>query len=436
MQRGEIQYAKSGDHHIAWREYVGDAGGDHEVVMVSGANFPMDSLPDDPVANRMLEGLAGLGRLILFDRRGIALSDSITDWDTPLYEQWADDLAAVIVASGCERPAVFSWCAQAVARCCSVRRRDLVGRLVLFNPGAPLNEDDAAWVTEFVEELEQLLAGDLHEDMANPGRGGDPDFRQWSDEAGRLGASPSQARRLSMKIRTDPPFDNTLVKVPTLVISRSPSRWMVPREFFERAARQIPDAHHVPLGSGDVNAVGLGIDDLLAEISRFVTGEVQLPEPERQLTAILFTDLVDSTSLAVASGDEEWKRVLDRHDAATRQAVVRSGGEVVKMTGDGALALLPSATAAVAAGREIRSRLADVGLDVRVGVHIGEVDRRGEDVSGVAVNVAARVMAQAAAGQVAVTDLVARVIGVDGFTSIGEVALKGVDGTWTIYAAK
>lgn len=107
MHRSEIRYAKAGEHHIAFRELVGESAGGHEIVMVNGGFFPMESLPDDPVAARLSKGLAGLGRLIIFDRRGVALSDPVSDWDTPLREQWAEDLAAVIEAAGCDRPAVF-----------------------------------------------------------------------------------------------------------------------------------------------------------------------------------------------------------------------------------------------------------------------------------------------------------------------------------------
>jgi pimeloyl-ACP methyl ester carboxylesterase len=104
MHRSEIRYARAGEHHIAFREFVGDDRGDQEIVMVNGWNMPMEALPDDPMVNRLLEGLAALGRLIVFDRRGIALSDPVTDWGSPLREQWADDLAAVI-----EKRAATPW---------------------------------------------------------------------------------------------------------------------------------------------------------------------------------------------------------------------------------------------------------------------------------------------------------------------------------------
>ena len=436
MERGEVRYARAGDHHIAYREFVGDAGGDHEIVMVSGANFPMDSLLDDPVAHRLLEGLAGLGRLITFDRRGIALSDPITDWETPLREQWADDLASVIRASGCDRPTVFNWGAAAVAQTCSIRHPEGIGRLVLFNPTAPLTDADAEWMAALADGFARLMAGEQEDDPANPGRADDDAFRAWSDDAGRAGASPRSAERMVTKGFADPPIDNTAITTPTLVISRSSPDWVVPSEFFRRAADQIPGARLVDLGSGDVMPFGADVDELLVEIFGFVTGDARLPAPERHLAAILFTDLVDSTSLAAEAGDARWRRVLDRHDDATRREVARGGGEVVKMTGDGVLALLPSVTAAIEAAQRLRGRLAEDDLEVRIGLHVGEVDRRGDDISGIAVNIAARVMAFAGSGQILTTE-VARTIANDvDVTDTGERTLQGIHGTWRLYAVE
>lgn len=437
IERSEIKYARAGEHHIAYREYAGDPAGDVEIVMVNGYFFPMESLPDDPIANRLLEGLAGLGRLIVFDRRGIGLSDPVTDWETPTCEQWADDLAAVIAAAGCERPTVFSWIVGAVARTCSVRYPGLIGRLVLWNPTAPVTDDDAGWVAEYAAAQRRQLAGTgpaARGGAIAPGRTDDPIFQDWLAAAGRAGASPSLAARLNKMGLADPPFDNSSVSTPTLVITRLAPGWFVPEEFFERAVRQIPEAQHSALPSGDGFPFGVGVDDVLAEISRYVTGDVRLPPPERQITVIVFTDLVGSTSRAAATGDAEWKRLLDHHDGVNRNAVVRRGGEVIKTTGDGVFALLPSATAAIEAAQAIRKELGEHDLAVRIGIHLGEVDRRGTDVSGLAVNVAARIMGEASAGQILVSDLVTAVAVSPAFEAVGVRTLKGVEGEWNLFA--
>ncbi len=437
VERSEIRYARAGEHHIAYREYVGDPSSDVEIVMVNGAFFPMESLPDDPIANRLLEGLAGLGRLVVFDRRGIGLSDPVSDWDTPLCEQWADDLEAVIDAAACDRPTVFSWHSAAVARTCSVRYPELIGRMVLWNPGAPITEDDMGWVAQFAEGQRLLLAGEGPEKSGGaiaPNRADDPAFREWNDAAGRAGASPSMAARLNKMGLSDPPFDNATVTTPTLVLTRTSRDWVVPGEYFERAPRQIPDATHVALGDGDGLPFGVGVDQVISEISRWVTGHVHLPAPERQVAVILFTDLVGSTRRAEATGDAGWKTLLDRHDEVNRTAVGRRGGEVIKTTGDGVLALMPTATSAIEAAQAIRAQLGEQDLELRIGIHVGEIDRRGADVSGLAVNVAARIMGEASAGQILVSEVVTLVAASAEFASVGTTTLKGVDGVWRLQA--
>ncbi len=437
MGFGEIRYAQADEVHIAFRELAGTADRDHEIVMVNGGFWPMDALPDDPIANRLLEGLAGLGRLIVFDRRGVALSDPVSDWDTPLREQWAEDLAAVIVAAECDRPTVFSWHPYGVARTCAVSHPELIGQLVLWNPAAPVVADDMEWVTDFVEGNRRVIAGERSggpNAAANPGRMNDPVFRAWNDAAGRAGASPSQAARLSNKTFADRPVDNTKVATPTLVITRRPTDYLVPEEFLGRTAQQIPDAQHVPLPAGDPFPFGYGVDDLIVEISRYLTGKARLPAPDRQIAVILFTDLVGSTRRAESAGDAAWKALLDRHDDVNQSAVNRRGGEVIKTTGDGILALLPSATAAVEAAQTIRTQLRDERLEVRIGIHLGEIDRRGEDVSGLAVNIAARIMASAEPGEILVSGVVAQTTDAASFRALGSRALKDVEGTREIFA--
>jgi len=435
---GEVEYAKAGEHHIAFREIGGDAISDIEIVMVNGANFPMDSLLDDPIAARLVEGLAGLGRLVTFDRRGIALSDPVSDWETPIREQWADDLAAVIMASGCDKPTVFSWESHAVARDCSVRYPGLIARLVLLNPRPSYTDDDAELREKLSAGLARLRAGRTPGglDYANPGRGHDPAFVAWNDAAGRAGASPRLAEQMMNKRFSDPPFDHSRMRVSTLVITRTPGNSPEADAFVRRTARLVPGAEHVELGRGDYFAVGDGVDDVLAAISQYLSGEVRLPAPERQLAVIMFTDLVGSTRRASSSGDSAWKQLLDRHDAVSRFQVSRRGGEVIKTTGDGVLALLPSATAAIEVAKAIREELEHDELEVRIGIHIGEVDRRGDDVSGLAVNIAARIMSTAEAGQILASAFVAGTTDAASFTSLGPQALKDIDGTWELHAAK
>jgi class 3 adenylate cyclase len=201
------------------------------------------------------------------------------------------------------------------------------------------------------------------------------------------------------------------------------------------AAERIPNATMVELDGEDFFPFMGDVDAVLGEIADFVVGERRLPPPERLLAAVMFTDLVGSTERAVSEGDAKWKSMLDRHDAAVRAAVGRCGGSVVKTTGDGVLALFPSTGGALNAARRLPSHLAADDLQVRIGVHVGDIDRRGDDVSGLAVNIAARVMALAPDGDIAVTaSVVAAMAGQAAtFESMGSHELKGIPGEWELF---
>ena len=276
-----------------------------------------------------------------------------------------------------------------------------------------------------------------------PERWKDPGFRDWHDAAGRAAASPSQAARIhAANWRTGEEridvVDSARVSAPTLVLVRTPpgNPFGLPDGFFERAAQLIPGASLVNLGEGSHNPFGVGVDDVLAEITRFMTGAVQLPEPDRSLAAIMFTDIVGSTRRATELGDRRWKTLLDRHDEVSESATVRHGGEVVKATGDGVLSIFTSTSAAIGAARYITRELARLDLPVRVGIHAGQIDRRGGDVSGLALHIAARVMSAAGADQIYVSDIVERVTDDVTFAPAGDRELKELDGIWTLYEVR
>lgn len=233
------------------------------------------------------------------------------------------------------------------------------------------------------------------------------------------------------------PIEHHLVRVPTLVLTRPRSN-VRPSLAVEHVAAAIDGAQLVELPGDDDLAIGADVDALLAEITRFLTGTARVPPPSRTLCAILFTDLVSSTERAAELGDERWKAVLNRHDDVARTTVARCAGRVVKNTGDGVLATLPSATAALRSADQIRAALAGEGLDVRIGIHVGELEQRGDDVAGLGVHVAARVMSAAAPGEVLVSATVPAVVvgtGVE-FEPRGTHRLKGVPGEWELFAAR
>jgi len=415
-----------------------DGAPEREVVLFTpGGTVPMDFLERDRNGVRLVAGLAAIGRVVLFDRRGIGLSDPISDWSRPLVEQWADDLWNIVSSLCTSAPVIVSlgdyW---GPARLFAAHHPDALSSLILYEPSGPDASVDLGSATQ--------LRGPLPVEQDNwiarvcPSRADDQTFREWFDAAGRTGASPAVAARIY-----DRPADDCVrgleqaqkrIVVPTLVLRR-PGNLVGSAPSPDPVATAIPRGERVDLPGDDYHWLGEDVDVLLAEISRFVTGETVLPEPVRELCAVVFTDLVQSTEQAASVGDRRWKDTLDRHDETVSREVTRKGGALVKTTGDGALAVFPSVDGALLAAGTIRDRLADDGLNVRIGVHVGDVERRGTDVAGIGVHIAARVMAVAGPGEVVVTAAVPLAAAGTNhqFESFGEHALKGITGTWTLF---
>lgn len=421
------------------RVFEADAGhdADHDVLMVAGGLIPLEAFEGDPGFLRLVEGLRAIGRVTVFDRRGIGLSDPIVTWDRPVIEQWADDVAVVARAIAAKRLVVFGWDGFGIATRFAARAPDLVHRLVLFQPVIGSKESWAARIVEMKSQVQANLSGgeDLLAAIA-PSRASDPAFRDWYARAGRAGASPATAARVWEDIFDPDTASQELdgVQVPTLVLHRPGSSY-APSGVAEWVASQLRDVTLVEIEGEDHWPFVGNVDGVLAEITDFAVGERRVPPPERTLAAVLFTDLVGSTRRAADLGDARWKTLLERHDRASRAAVIRCAGRLVKTTGDGVLALFPSAGAAVRAAQRLREHLAADELEIRVGIHVGDVDHRGDDVSGLAVNVAARVMAAAGPGEVLVSSsVVAAVAGdADRFVPAGIHNLKGVPGSWDLF---
>jgi class 3 adenylate cyclase len=410
----EIAFASAGESEVAYR-VMGDAGR-VDVVVVAGAVFPLELLAEDRTASRFVEGLAGLGRVVVFDKRGVGLSDPITDWSRSAQEQWVEDLVAVIETAGLVRPVLVSWDTNGVARLAASMWSDLFAAMVLVNP---------SWSTRRTLDLLSATAGRALpnrtiEELTFPSRIKDPEFTAWLGRAGRSGASPSVAARIwEHVLNYEGPLTPPGITTRTLVLHNRDC-WQP-----EAEVRAVADVFPV---AGDV-------DLLLREIAEFVTGGPSVLTPLRQVTAVLFTDLVDSTRRATDEGDAQWRALLDLHDRTVHQCVRDHGGRVVKYTGDGVLALLPSATAALDAAEAIRARLTERGLQIRAGIHVGDVDLRGDDVSGLAVNIAARIMSHAAADETLVSGTARRATlgSTHRFDAPRTTQLKGVPEQWTLH---
>lgn len=423
-----IEYARAGDSHIAY-QVLGEPGR-MDVVLVAGALFPLELLAEDRVAARFTAGLAALGRLVVFDKRGVGLSDPMTDWSTSAQEQWAEDLLAVTDAAGLRDPVLVSWEPHGVARLAVSQRPDRFSCMVLLNPADSVDDFRRA----LTAPDRPVVPTRSLEERAFPSRINDEDFTAWLQRSGRAGASPTSAARIwEHALSYQAPLTPPGITMPTLVLHRIDS---IQSESGSRAvAEAIPGARFVQLAGADHFPISGDVDDLITEIAEFVTGGPSGLAPLRQIAAVLFTDLVDSTRRAVAEGDAQWRHLLDVHDQAVQACVRHHGGRVVKYTGDGVLALMSSATAALETARAVRSHLADEGLRIRVGVHVGDVDIRGDDVSGIAVNIAARIMSRAGADETLVSDAARQAVMGSGhhFEETPATELKGIPDEWTLY---
>jgi class 3 adenylate cyclase len=392
----------------------------------------MEALFEDPIALRLVDGLADLGRLVVFDRSGIGLSDPPIDSEVVTFARWCDDMEAVVAAAQVVRPVLVGGQLSATVQLIySDRHPDDVTAMVFFNP-SPIRFDRSIVHAQLQGEADSAA-------LWCPSRADEPGFREWLNRAGQYGASPRLAERAYPPLSDDDVREieqaASRVRVPTLVL-RTPGHPLCPPRASDSIMALVPGAVRVDLPGEDVSVFGGEVDALLAEVFRFVTGDHPLLAPERVLAAVLYSDLVASTDRATALGDARWKRVLDRHDEIARGCVGRRGGTIIKTTGDGILATLPSATSALRAAQELRDALREQELEVRVGIHVGDIDRRGEDVSGVGVVIAARILNLASSGEILASSAVASATTGEAiqFEPRGEHHLKGVPGSWPIFA--
>jgi len=435
-----VQYAQNGDVHVAY-QVVGE--GERDLVLVEGFMSHLDLEWENPAIVHLLEGLSSFSRLIRLDKRGTGLSDRAVGVAT--LEERMDDVRAVMDAVGSEQ-AVLMGVSEGAPMCIlfAATYPARAHALVLYGGMARSTEaPDYPWAAPaeaFAESASELIMPLIYtgEDMEiwAPSRADDPQAKEWLGRYRRAGVSPDGIQALiAMFMEIDVRHVLPTLQVPTLVLHRHGDRvvnWRAGRWM----ADQIPGARYVELAGQDHLPWAGDADAIIEEVREFLTGVRVTAEPDRVLATVMFTDVVSSTQRAASMGDRRWLDALDAHDVAIRRQLVAFRGREVKTTGDGFLATFDGPARAIRCADAIVEAESELHMEVRVGLHTGEIEIRGDDIGGVAVHIGQRVSALAQPSEILVSSTVKDLVAGSGiaFESRGDHELKGVPDSWRLFA--
>ncbi len=433
------RYADSSGVSIAYRVH---GEGELDLVFVPGFVSHVELLWESPQLARFMRRLGAFARLVVFDKRGQGLSDRPAD--PPTLEESMDDLHAVLDAAACERPAVFGISEGGpMSMLFAATYPERISSLVLYGTYARMVRSDdfslgipGEALDRWAEMVRQEWGGPVGLRNWAPSAIGDPEFERWWARLLRQGTSPAGAIALIELYREiDVRGALSSIDVPALVLHRAEDR-IVPLQQGRFLAEQIEGARLVELEGVDHLAWSGDQDALLDEVEEFLTGARRAHEPERALATVLFTDIVASTETAARLGDRRWRELLERHDAIVRRQLAIHRGREVKTMGDGFLATFDGPARAIRCATAITEAVREIGLEVRTGIHTGEVELIGDDVGGMAVNIGARIGALAAPEEVLVSSTVRELVvgsGLD-FAERGTHTLKGAPDEWRLFA--
>jgi class 3 adenylate cyclase/esterase/lipase len=436
----ETRYATRGNTHIA---YQVTGSGPIDLVLVSIWFSHLEARWEIPGFAHLLHRLGSFSRVLSFDKYGMGLSDPAPPGALPPLEEWMDDVRTVMDAVGVEQAAVFGAAdGGMMAALFAASYPQRVSSLVLANSSARLSQraDYPIGIPSEVQEAliamtEQSWGGPSLAVATNPSLAGDTDGQETWARFLRLAASPATAADvLRVIFQLDVRAALPAIQAPTLVLHRR-DNVMVSAENGRYLAEHINGARFVELSGSDYG-LGFGdVDGLVDEVEEFLTGTRVSPDPDRMLATVLFTDIVGSTEQAADLGDTRWKELLDLHDLVARRQLARYQGRLVNTTGDGLVATFDGPARAIRSALAIRDALRGLGIEIRAGLHTGEIEQRGADIGGLGVHIAARIMALADPGRVVVSRTVKDLVAGAGFafTDAGSHALKGVLEPWQLF---
>ena len=441
VEAPQTRYTRAQDGVALAYQVWGDGPVDILALVPAGC---IDCLWEDAAYTHVLRRLGGVGRLIVFDYRGTGSSGPMPGGRYPTFEEWIDDVRAVLDAAGASQVVVVGTSLGGLeAMVFAAIHPERVARLILVGAtarvswapdypiGTPLQDLDA-----MIEAIPQHWGTGVDAAAYVPSRAGDPAFCEWFGRIERLIMSPPEAARLNdWGLRQiDARAVLSSLQVPTLVII-----------FAEDPAQSAYLVEHIPGAEAVTVPVGQQMDWLfnvpigelvLQHIEPAITGAPAAPTYDRQLATVLFTDIVGSTGAAAQFGDSRWSQLLDDHDAIVQRELDRHRGRQIKNTGDGVLAIFDGPARAVRCAKTIASSVPGLGIEIRAGLHAGEVELRGEDISGIAVHIAARISGLAEPAEVLVSSTVKDLAAGSGltFADRGEHHLKGIPEPWRIFA--
>jgi class 3 adenylate cyclase len=438
----ETRYARLDGDRIAYQVL---GSGPPDLVLAQRSYSHIDIAWEDPGTTLFLRRLASFCRLILFDRRGTGPSDPLPSDPLPPWESYAEELVAVLDEVGSQRAAIMAQLdAGPTALLFAATRPERTSALVLVHTSARFAADSdypIGYAAEAVEGLaaqfDRLWGSDELAARMVPSRAGDARFLGWFAKWQRASVSPKGAQaflRAMAEVDVRPVLP--LVQTPTLVLHRR-DFGLVSIEHGRYLAEHITGARLLELPGSDVDLTWETPELALDAIQEFLTGVRRRVAPDRVLATVLFTDIAGSTERAVRLGDRRWRELLEVHDDLARRLVEQFGGQLVKTTGDGILATFDGPGRAIRCAAALGDELTGINLQIRAGLHSGEIELRDSDVGGIAVHIAARVMAAAAPGEILTSSTVRDlVVGSDiVMTDRGPHPLKGVEGTWRLFAA-
>lgn len=436
----ETRYARNGDINIAYQA-MGD--GPVDIIAVPGLCSHIEFAHELPGYTTFLRRLAKFARIVTFDKRGQGLSDRISG--APTLEERMDDFRAIMDEIGSRRTVLFGFsegCPMSILFAATYPER--VSHLVLYGGFAraadlrPPNLTPDLVEARIAQRERNWGNGDMAK-VVVASQAKDAAAVAMLGKFERLASSPGSLRTiLSLNGQIDVTSILPTLQIPTLVVHRRTDA-VVPVALGSKMAAQIPGARYIEYPDGD-HAFWTGdIDTLTGDVEEFVTGhrDIGLTELERILATVMFTDIVNSTRRAAEMGDQRWRGLLDNHDHLARQIIDRHRGSLVKNTGDGVLATFDGPGRAVRCALAFSTAAQQIGLPLRAGLHTGEIELRGQDIGGIAVHAAARVMAQSGTSEVLVSRVVTDLVAGAGlkFADRGSFELKGLPGRWDLFAA-